>query len=202
MRKLLTLAASSAALIVSGSALAETVTFSGTLGMVSTAANQPAGATNPVGAGNESFTITLDYDDDSVNSAVITIGGDTDDAEVIRASVLDIASTANPNALDQLDITLVSTDGSLPGNFNIGFEFFNTALDSDSLIDAFAALGDMGMLVCSHFMFDFGGFKFEGTLDEGGITFNPVGEVPLPGAAIFMLSGLAAAGVARRTRKA
>ena len=203
MRKLLTLAASSAALI--GVAGAVPLTFTGTLDQVATAENQPTGATDPVGMSGESFTITLDYDEasDSFTSAMIMIGDATDDAEIIRASIIDVNSaTANPNALDELEIDLVSTNGALPGNFDLDFEFFNTAFMDDSLRGAITALTDqnLGALVCSHIMFNFGGFKYEGTLSEGGITFNPVDPIPVPGAAVLMLSGLAAAGVARRRR--
>ena len=205
MRKLLTIAASAVALTGLSVASADTVTFTGTLGMLETGNTAP-GATNPVGMGGDMFTITLDYDAGGVNEAVLMIGDASDDAEIIRASVIDVDSgTANANALDMLSIDFVSTEGDLPGNFSIDFEFFNTLLTGESVADALDALrisDNMGAIVCSHFMFNFGGFKFDGTLDEGGITFNPVGEVPVPGAAVLMLSGLAAAGVARRRRQA
>ena len=203
MRKLLTLAASTVALAGVSAASAATIQFTGTLGAVDTAANQPDGATNPV-MGGDAFTITLDYDGDSINSAMIMIGSNTDDAEIIRADVIDVDSaTANANALDSLSIDLVSTDGSLPGNFDLDFQFFNSVLGSESIgsaLDALRMADDMGMLVCSHFMFNFGGFKYEG--QEVVIVENPAGEIPVPGAAVLMISGLAAAGVARRRRQA
>ena len=206
MRKLLTLAASAAALTTASvaSAAIVPVTFTGDVGAVSTPGNTSI-SSSPIGAGGQDFTITLDYDDvaDAVTGATIMIGSDTDDAEIIRASVINVPSSANPGALDTLEFDLISTDGSLPGNFSLDFEFFNTALDSESVGSALSVLAnDMGALICSHIMFNFGGFKYEGTLAEGGITFDPANPIPLPGAAVFMLSGLAAAGVARRRRAA
>lgn len=205
MRKLLTLAASTVALTGASiaSAAVVDVTFTGTTGAVSSPGNTSIPA-SPIGAGGNDFTITLNYDDvaDQIVGATIVIDEDSDDAEIIRASVLNVdAGTSSASALDMLEIDLVSTNGDLAGNFSLDFEFFNTALNDESLGGALAALGDMGSIICSHIMFNFGGFKFEGTLDADGIVIeNPVGEIPLPGAAVFMLSGLAAAGVARRRR--
>ena len=204
MRKLLTIAASTVALTGASiaSAAVVDVTFSGTTGAVSTPGNTSIDS-SPIGAGGGDFTITLQYDDeaDEIVGAMIMIDDANDDAEIIRASVINVDSaTASAGALDTLEFDLVSTNGDLPGNFSLDFEFFNTALDDDSLGGALAALGDMGSIICSHIMFNFGGFKYEGTLDSvNGNPFNPAGpEIPLPGAAVFMLSGLAAAGVARR----
>lgn len=205
MRKFLSTAAAAATLIgfSAASAAIAPVTFTGQVGAQSSSSTTST-MTSPIGAGGQAFSITLDYNDvtDTIDGATIVIGTDSDDQEIIRASVLNIPSSADAGALDNLSFTLVSTDGSLPGNTTLSFDFFNTALDDDTLGGALAALNDMGALICSHIAFNFGGFKYDGTLSENGITFNPVGEVPLPGAALFMLSGLAAAGVARRRRQA
>lgn len=206
MRKLITIAASTVALTgasIASAAIVD-VTFTGTTGAVSQGSNTSIPA-SPIGAGGNDFTITLNYDDvaDEIIGATIMIDSDSDDAEIIRASVLNVdAGTSSASALDVLGIDLVSTSGDLAGNFSLDFEFFNTALNDESLGGALAALGDMGSIICSHIMFNFGGFKYEGVLDEDGITIeNPIdGVIPLPGAAVFMLSGLAAAGVARRRR--
>ena len=200
MRKLLTLAASAAALTGASvaSAAIVPVSFTGDVGAVSQGAATSIDS-SPIGAGGQMFTVTLDYDDvaDEIVGATIMIGDDTDDAEIIRASVIDVDSV-NAGALDSLSLDLVSTEGSLPGNFSLDFDFFNTALNDESLGGALMALDDMGALICSHIVFNFGGFKYEGTLAEGGIVIGNIDPIPLPGAAIFMLSGLAAAGVARR----
>ena len=125
--------------------------------------------------------------------------------EFFDATVIDAPAGSDANAIDVLDIELASYSGAAAGAHNVRFEFFNTFFDSSSLGDAFTALDmadDMSMLICSHFMFNFGGFKYTGTMTGEIVVGNPDDlAVPIPGAAIFMLSGLAAAGAATARRR-
>ena len=176
------------------------------------AMNMAPGATDPNFDGLN-FQITLNYDTDTDELAGAMIGVDTnsdgtfdasDMFEFFDALVIDAPAGSDANAIDVLDIELASYTGAAAGAHNIRFEFFNTFLDSDSLGDAFAALAeadDMSMLICSHFLFNFGGFKYTGEL-TGNITFplDP-DPIPVPGAAVLMLSGLAAAGAATARRR-
>ena len=215
MRKILATGAAALTALGLSAASAATVpvTFMGSFGAVANGTTAP-GATDP-GVAGAMFQIVLDYDDvaDQLTGAMIMIDadgdGDFDDAsdmfERYTATVVDAPSGSSPNAIDSLSIDLNSFDGAAAGAHSLRFEFFNTVLNSESLGDALTALGsadDMGMLICSHIMFNFGGFKYEGILADGGIVIGNADPIPLPGAAVFMISGLAAAGAVSRRRKA
>ena len=189
------------------------VTFGGVFSTADNG-NIAPGATDP-GVGGLNFQITLNYDTDTddLDGAMIAIdlNGDgvfddaTDMFEFFDATVINAPAGSDANAIDVLDIDLASFNGVAAGEHEIRFEFFNTFLETSSLGDAFEALdnaADMSMLICSHFLFNFGGFKYTGELttgiDFGGGNLDPV---PVPGAAVFMLSGLAAAGAAATRRR-
>ena len=188
------------------------VTFVGEFSSVENGNTSP-GATDP-NVGGLSFQITLNYDDDTDDLAGAMIAIDlnddgvfddaTDMFEFFDATVIDAPAGSSPNAIDVLDIELASFDGAAAGAHNIRFEYFNTFFDSSSLGDAFEAIdmaSDMSMLICSHFMFNFGGFKYTGELTGEIIVGNPIDPIPVPGAAVLMLSGLAAAGAAGARRR-
>ena len=189
------------------------VTFTGEFSSVENGNTAP-GATDP-NIGGLGFQITLSYDDvtDELTGAMIGIDinddGVFDDAtdmfEFFDATVIDAPAGSSANAIDVLDIELASFDGAAAGAHNIRFEYFNTFFDSNSLSDAFDAIdmaSDMSMLICSHFMFNFGGFKYTGELTGGIVVGNPIDSpIPVPGAAVLMLSGLAAAGAAGARRR-
>ena len=189
------------------------VTFGGVFSTADMNGNIAPGATDPnVGGLNFQITLNYDTDTDDLDGAMIAIdlNGDgvfddaTDMFEFFDATVINApADTADANAVDVLDIDLASFNGVAAGEHEIRFEFFNTFLETDSLGDAFAALdaaADMSMLICSHFLFNFGGFKYTGELTTG-FDFGPGNPIPVPGAAVFMLSGLAAAGAAAARRR-
>ena len=214
MRKQLLAGIAAVATLGMASAQAEIipVTFTGVFS-TSDNGNIAPGATDP-GVGGLNFQIVLNYDDDAddLSGAMIAIDlnndGVFDDAtdmfEFFDATVINAPDTADANAIDVLDIELASYNGVAAGAHNIRFEFFNTFLSTDSLGDAFMALdnaADMSMVICQHFLFNFGGFKYTGELTGNIVVGNPLDPVPVPGAAVFMLSGLAAAGAAAARRR-
>ena len=212
MRKQLLAGIAAAATMGMASAQADIipVTFNGVFSTSSETGNATSpGATDPM-LGGLNFEITLSYDDetDMLTGAMIAIDTDGDDLtdmfEFFDATVIDAPSDASPNAIDVLDIELASFDGAAAGAHNIRFEYFNTMFDSNSLGDAFRAIDaaeDMSMLICSHFMFNFGGFKYTGELTGDIIVGDNLDPIPVPGAAVLMLSGLAAAGAATARRR-
>ncbi|WP_156032301.1 hypothetical protein [Parvularcula oceani] len=212
MRKLmLTSVAAVATMGLGVAAQAATVTFNGTVGAEATPPNGTPipGVVDPM-VGGEDFQIQLDIDEDgtvgpngdftdALNGAMVTIGGADGDPEYSQAFLIDVPSSASDYAMDQVTFNLVSTEGELAGNFSIGLTFANDVIDGDFPLRDM--LTNLSQYVTAHFVFNFGGFKYDGTLDDGGVVVEPIDPIPLPGAAVFMLSGLAAAGAATARRR-
>lgn len=217
MRKmLLTTAATAASLGLAVAAQAATVTFTGTVG----AANETGFISDPAIQGQD-FTITMDFDEnavigDGINSLdsafsdlQIMIGDASNGADFLTAQLINVSANASAGAQDQLSFDFVVEDDPLAGNYSIDFTFMNGLINAgDTLGDIIGDDGTMGTIaefLCAHFAFNLGGFKYDGMLDDDGINVDDDSNViPLPGAAVFMLSGLAAAGAgaARRRRTA
>ncbi|WP_183819174.1 hypothetical protein [Parvularcula dongshanensis] len=200
-------------------ASASTVTVSGTLdeGMPSNGPGLEGATPADPGYAFSNFSIVLDVDDDAVadsqgvfaagtvNSALISVAaGGEGAAEYMFTKVVDIASDPSSQAMDELNFELVSSTGDaagdLIGNFHISFMFMNDMLNDGTMSGALDALGSY---VAAHLLFEFGGYGYYGMVDDVTVV-TPANPIPLPGAAVFMLSGLAAAGAttARRRRNA
>ncbi len=174
------------------------------------------GTSDPAIAGAD-FTITMDYDEDAVvgdgitfladffSNVRLSIGTESNTTDFVSAQLLNTSSAAD----DQLSFDFIVENDPLAGNYSIDFTFLSSLITAGQtlgdIIGEDGMMGTISQFLCAHFLFNVGDAKYDGTLVEGGIEIvDNVDVIPLPGAAVFMLSGLAAAGAtaARRRRAA
>lgn len=226
MRNIMLASASALAAIgLTASAHAASVTFTGTVDGRVGPDVPPPGATAPdPELTGSTFTVVLAFDpftlldgdpatnlgnevfqDPEITSTITFDSGDADPLEFVMGTAFDFPDDAPDALLDELSFDMFSYEGANVGNFTgeLGFEngTFEGAFFLGELLSQAALTGSDSALVTAFFDFNIGGYVYKGLVNMNDIIVNPANPIPIPGAGVLMLSGLAAAGVTASRKK-